>query len=239
MVSPLLLKLQKHDQLSPDEQRVVEDLRSGVISFRPNDEIVREGDRPSFSSIVLNGWAGRVKTLPDGRRSILALHLSGDFVDLHSLLLRPMDHSVIALTACKIAKVPHDQLREVTERYPHLTRLLWLDTLVDAAIHREWMVGLGRRAAAAHLAHLLCELFLRCQAVSLTRGMVFDFPLSQPVLADVLGLSAVHVNRSLQELRQERLLTLEAGRLEILDWERLADRAAFDPAYLNMSIEPR
>src|ERR1700761_8691024 len=151
MVSPLLLKLQKHDQLTDQEQRVVEELRSGAVSFRPNEDIVCEGDRPNFSSIVLNGWAGRVKTLPDGRRSILALHLSGDFVDLHSLLLRPMDHSVVALTACRIAKVPHEQLREVTERYPHLTRLLWLDTLVDAAIHREWMVGLGRRAAAANL----------------------------------------------------------------------------------------
>jgi CRP-like cAMP-binding protein len=239
MLSSLLLKLLKRDQLSLDEQKVVLGLCEEVITFRPGDEIVTEGARPSFSCIIVSGWAARVKWLPDGRRAISALHIAGDFVDLHSLLLRPMDHAVVALTVCRIAKAPHDRLRGVTERYPHLTRLLWLDTLIDAAIHREWNVGLGRRSAASRLAHLFCELLLRFRAVGMADRPAYDFPLTQAIMADVLGLSAVHVNRSLQELRREGLVSLEAGRLHILDWEKLTKRGDFDPAYLNLSSEPR
>src|SRR4051812_38544127 len=156
VINPLLVKLQKRDQLSPEEQVIVEALRNTTQVAEAGDEVVREGDRPGFSAVVLSGWAARVKFLAGGRRTISALHMAGDFVDLHSLLLRPMDHSVVALTRCKMAVVPHEQLRIVTERHPHLTRLLWLETLVDAAIHREWIAGLGRRSAVSRLAHLFC-----------------------------------------------------------------------------------
>ena len=140
---------------------------------------------------------------------------------------------------CRIATVPHHRLRTVTERYPHLTRLLWLDTLIDAAIHREWIAGLGRRSAVSRLAHLFCELLLRCDAVGLAKGLAYDLPLTQIIVADVLGLSTVHVNRSLQELRQLRLVRFEGGLLEILDWQRLTVVADFDPSYLNLRSEPR
>jgi CRP-like cAMP-binding protein len=239
VTNPLLLKLQKRDRLSSDEQDVLETIRSSTQTLKPGDEIVREGDRPSFSCLMLQGWSARTKFLSGGRRAISALHLAGDFVDLHSFLLRPMDHSVVALTPCKIGVVPHDRLKVVTERHSHLTRLLWLDTLVDAAIHREWIAGLARRSAANRLAHLFCELLLRSEAVGRVDELSYDLPLTQGVLADVLGLSTVHVNRSLQELRQDQLISLQRTKLRILDWDRLTELADFDPAYLNLSGEPR
>jgi len=239
MASPLLLKLQKHDLLSAEEQAVVEALRSAVRDFAPGETIVRQGDRPGFSSVVQSGWAARVKFLADGQRAVSALHLAGDFVDLHALLLKPMDHAVVAVTACRIAMVQHDQLKLVTDRYPHLTRILWLETLVDAAIHREWIAGLGRRSAASRLAHLVCEMLARAQAVGLADGLSYDFPVTQALLADVLGITKVHVNRSLQELRQTGLLQFEGGRITITNWDRLAALADFDPAYLNLTSEPR
>lgn len=239
MASPLLQKLQKRDQLSSEEQHVVATLRSTTYQVEAGGDIVREGDRPGFSSVLLSGWAARARVLANGGRAISALHLAGDFVDLHSFLLRPMDHSVVALTACRIAAVPHEQLRTATERHPHVARLLWLNTLIDAAIHREWMTGLARRSAVGRLAHLFCELLLRCQAVGLVEELAYDFPLTQPTLADVLGISTVHVNRSLKELRQDGLIRFGAGRLKILDWEGLTHVADFDPAYLNLTSEPR
>ena len=239
MTIPLLLKLARWDRLTDDEQDVLEGIRSATQTLRPGDEIVREGDRPGFSTLMLQGWSARVKFFSSGRRAISALHMAGDFVDLHSFLLRPMDHSVIALTTCKIAVVPHDRLKMVTERHPHLTRLLWLDTLVDAAVHREWIAGLARRSAVARMGHLFCELLLRCDAVGGAEALGYHLPLTQGMLADTLGLSTVHVNRSLQELRQDRLVSFERNKLKILNWDRLAELADFDPAYLNLSGEPR
>lgn len=239
MASPLLLKLQKRDLLSNEEQDVVEGLRSAVRDFEPGDAIVRQGDRPAFSCVLQSGWAARVKFLADGQRAISALHMAGDFVDLHSFLLKPMDHSVLALTACRIMTVQHDELQRVTDRYPHLTRVLWLDTLIDAAVHREWIAGLGRRSAASRLAHLFCELLMRCQAVGLADGLGYDLPLTQTLLGDVLGITTVHVNRSLQELRRDGLIRFKGGRLTILNWDRLTELADFDPAYLNLTREPR
>ena len=136
----------------------------------------------------------------------MAIHVVGDFVDLHSFVLKTMDHSVGALTRCRVALVPHEFLQGVTERLPHLTRLLWLDTLVDAATHREWIVGMGRRSALEQLAHLICELYVRLEVLGQVDGATFDLPLTQTDLGDALGLSLVHINRTVRELREAGLL---------------------------------
>jgi CRP-like cAMP-binding protein len=135
--------------------------------------------------------------------------------------------------------VDHTSLKTITETSPHLTRLLWLDTLIDGAIHREWIVGMGRRTKKAHLAHLICELYLRLQVVGLTEGQSFQFPLTQLELADVIGASVVHLNKSLQALRRENMFTWTNRVITILDWERLQEYADFNPLYLNLSIESR
>jgi CRP-like cAMP-binding protein len=202
-------------------------------------DLVREGDRPTESSLLLDGFAARYKLLRNGRRQITALHIPGDFVDLHSFLLKKMDHGVVALTRCRVGLVPHSTLHEITETHLHLGRLLWLSTLIDAAIHREWLVAMGRRPALNQIAHLVCELFLRLQAVGLTQDKSFELPLTQAELGDVLGLSTVHVNRVIQQLRADGVITWSEKRIVIEDWSHLQQIAEFDPTFLNLENEPR
>ena len=233
-------KLHGYDALSEVERDVV--LRQTVKGSRIFDagsEIVRQGDRPSYSCLLVQGWAARSKMLEDGGRQITALHIPGDFVDLHSFLLHEMDHSVVALTACRVAFVPHENLRRISIDCPHLTRLFWLNTLVDAAIHRNWIVALGRLPAVNRVAQLVCEMYVRLEVVELARDREFEFPLTQPVMADALGLSLVQVNRSLRVLRTQGLLAWRARTVQIPDWERLAAFANFDPTYLSLRREPR
>lgn len=149
-----------------------------------------------------------------------------------------MDHGVSALTDCIVAYCPHVALRQVTETHAHLTRLLWLDTLIDAAVHRQWLAGLGRRPAVSRLAHLLCELYLRLEVVHRAGARRMDLPLSQSVLADVLGLSAVHVNRCVSQLRNDGLLEWCGKSVRLLDWDGLVHLAEFDPTYLRLVQDP-
>jgi CRP-like cAMP-binding protein len=237
--NPLVLKYEKRDRLSDEEREVLERSVSETRQVGPDRDLVREGSRPAESTLLLDGLAARYRDLSSGKRQITALHVTGDFVDLHSFLLHKMDHGVTTLTACKVALVPHERLREITEKYPHLTRILWLSTLIDAAIHREWLVSMGRRSSVAHLAHLLCELHLRLQQVAQTTDTGFRFPVTQAELGDVLGLSVVHINRSLQELRASGAVAWRGDLVTINDWDRLQEIAEFDPTYLNLQQEPR
>jgi CRP-like cAMP-binding protein len=150
-----------------------------------------------------------------------------------------MDHAVLAIAPCSVAGVPHEILHGITENHPHLARLLGVNLAVDAAIHRQWIVCLGRRSALEHAAHLLCEMFLRLRVVGLTEDDSFKLPLTQAELGDTLGLSAVHVNRVVQELRAQGLITWRGERLVIDDWERLQELAEFDPTFLSLEVEPR
>jgi CRP-like cAMP-binding protein len=239
VISQLIRKLERRDTLSDEEKQVLEGAVAWVKEARLDEDLVREGERPSESSLLLEGFAARYKLLRNGKRQITALHIPGDFVDLHSFLLKKMDHGVVALTRCRVGLVPHTTLREITETHLHLGRLLWLSTLIDAAIHREWLVAMGRRPALHQIAHLVCELFLRLQSVELTQHMSFELPLTQAELGDVLGLSTVHVNRVIQQLRTDGLVTWSEQRIVIEDWARLQQVAEFDPTFLNLEDEPR
>lgn len=209
-----------------------------VSEFRPGQDIVREHEFKAQANVLLTGWTSRYIDLNDGRRQILALHIPGDFIDLHSYQLELMDHSVRALTPCQIAVIPHERLDRITEQFPHLTRQLWLHTLVDAAIMRQWMLGLGRRSALENTAHLFCELFYRLRAVGLAKGRSFLLPVTQIELSEALGISPVHANRTLQELRAQGLVRLRGQQAEILDLERLEALAEFDPDYLHLAQGP-
>jgi CRP-like cAMP-binding protein len=235
----LIRKLEERDVLSAEEKEVLSSALSRPRSVKADEDMVREGDRPSESILIVEGFASRYKVLQSGRRQITAIHVPGDFVDLHGFLLKKMDHAVGTLTPCTIATIPHEKLRDITERYPHLTRLLWLSTLVDSSIHREWLVAMGRRSAREHMAHIVCELFVRLELVGLTQGDTFQMPVTQAELGDTLGISTVHVNRVLQELRGEGLITWRGEKLTIHDFERLKEVAEFDPTYLSLSHEPR
>src|SRR3569832_121069 len=236
---PLFLKLDCRDQISEDERKALVDRVGPLVRFRANTDLVREGDRPDHSTLLVNGFTTRYRVLNQGQRQITAIHIPGDFVDLLSFPLKEMDHSVGALTDCDVVTMSHRALVEITEQYPHLTRLLWLSTLLDGAIHREWLVGIGRRSATQQLAHLVCEFFERLRIVELVDGTSFRFPVTQAQLADVLGMSAVHVNRTLQELRAQRFFTWEGAMIHITDWDGLQSFAEFDPLYLHVRQEPR
>jgi CRP-like cAMP-binding protein len=240
MTKNLIRKLERSDVLSDEEKDVLERAFTRIRDFRADEDIVREGDRPTESCIIVEGWAARYKVLPSGRRQISAIHISGDFVDLHSFLLKTMDHGVVTLAPTRIAFVPHTTLKKITEDYPHLTRMLWLSTLIDAAIHRTWLTAMGRTSATAQMAHLICELHVRLEVVGLTNGNSFHLPVTQEELGDALGLSTVHVNRVITELRNGGIVQWQGGgAVTILNWDRLKEIAEFTPIYLSLQNEPR
>lgn len=235
----LARSLERRDRLSSEEHRLIAQLPARKRRFESGEELVTEHSEPSESCLILSGFVARAQFLPDGKRQLTAVHIAGDFVDLHALLLKVMDHSVVALTPCEAAFVPHPSLVAVVEAAPHLGRLFWLSTVIDGAIERNWVTSLGRRAANVHLAHLICELFTRLETVGLVRGNSFDFPLKQSDIADMIGLSLVHTNRTLQELRSSGLITWERKLMTILDQQRLRDFAEFNSTYLNLVQRPR
>jgi CRP-like cAMP-binding protein len=239
MLEPLYLQLGQHDDLSNEEKAVLAETVTFGRDFEKGQDLVSTGSRPAYSTMLLDGLAARYKVLEDGGRQFTSLQVPGDFVDLHAFLLKTMDHGIVALSPCRVMFADHSKLRTITERAPHLTRLLWLDTLVDGAIHREWIVAMGRRSKTSHLAHLICELFVRLQVVKRTSGMSFDLPLSQAEMADVLGLSVVHMNRVIGSLKKTKVITWVNHTVTILDWDQLAELAEFDLTYLSMNNEPR
>ena len=235
---PLLLRLNSLDPLSPEERDALVSSIGPERAVSRGEDLIRQGSTPQESTILLDGFTSRYKVLEEGGRQITAIHVPGDFVDLHSFLMARMDHGVGALTDCRIAGVPHKKLRELTDSFPHLGRVLWLTTLVDGSIHREWVVAMGRRTSLQHIAHLFCELFLRLEVVQRTKDHSYELPLTQDEIADTVGLSTVHVNRVLQALRKLDLISWNAHVLTIRDWQGLVDLAEFDPTFLNLEGKP-
>jgi CRP-like cAMP-binding protein len=234
ILNPLLRKLESVASVSAEEKAAVLDLPVTVRQMRADHDIVRERDRPTQCCLVLDGWLCRYKILESGTRQIFSFHIAGDIPDLQSLHLKTMDHNLGSLVQSTVAFIQHDSIKALARDFPHICNVLWRDTLIDAAIFREWMVGMGRRDAPSRIAHLLCELFTKLRAVGLTRGFTCDFPITQSVMGDALGLSTVHVNRSVMELRGRGLIKLEKQVLTILKWDELQKEGGFDPLYLHL-----
>ena len=239
MIEAHLKKLRVRDSLSAEEEQAVRGLVSEIVDLPQDRTIVRNGEELNHSILLLSGWMARAKDLPSGQRQLAELHVAGDFTDLHGFTLKRLDHDVISITRCRAAIVPHERLRELTERFPHLTRLYWLMTNMDAAIQREWTLSLGRRSALSRMAHLFCELNVRLAVVGLSQGDSYDFPLTQIELGECLGLTSVHVNRTLQELRRRGLVEVENRRVTIKDLANLKSVADFDARYLYLDKQPR
>jgi CRP-like cAMP-binding protein len=238
MADALITKLGRFTKLSRDDKAVLNRLTAGnVRSLGPHEDIVREGDSPAEINLMLSGWACRHKHLEDGRRQIIAFFLPGDLCDHHIFVLREMDHSVSTITPVRIAGISRDAFDEVMHKHPRVTQALWWESLVAFAIQREWTVNLGQRSATERMAHLLCELFLRLQSVGLVNGNSCDFPLTQAELGDATGLSTVHVNRTLQDLRSAGIIELKARRLIISDLGALMRQSLFNPNYLHLGHE--
>jgi CRP-like cAMP-binding protein len=231
---PLLRKLQSIGDPTDTERQAFAELRPVIKVLDAQEDIVREGQRPSIVCLILEGFACRYATVPSGRRQILSLHIPGDIPDLQSLFIKVMDHNLATLVPTKVALISHDAMRNLIDRNRRVAHLLWRDSLVDAAIFRKWIVGIGRRSAYARFAHLVCEFVMRMHAVGLMEKDVCAMPFTQADIADALGLSSVHVSRVLGRLRKEGLFTWSDGVLTIKNWSRLQKAAEFDPSYLQL-----
>ena len=231
---PLIRKLESIFTLTGDERDALTNLPMQVANLKADQDVVREGDRPTRSFTVLEGFACTFKVVGEGKRQIMAFHVPGDVPDLQSLHLKVLDNSVGTITPCKVGFVRHETLHDLCGRYPRIAGALWRQTLVDAAVFREWITNVGRREGYSRMAHILCELVVRMRAVGLTQDDTCDLPITQAELADATGLSTVHVNRVLQELRGDGLIRLAGGALTVLDWDGLRKAGDFDPTYLHL-----
>jgi CRP-like cAMP-binding protein len=230
----LIRKLESIGTLTDEQRQAVARLDGTIIDLRRGQDIVREGDRPRTSTLLLSGFLSRYKIAGTGSRQILALHTPGDVPDLQSLFLAVMDHNLGAVADSQVLSMPHEEVRDLIRSHPILGELLWRDTLIEAAIFREWTLNVGSRAAYNRIAHLLCEVMMRLQAVGLAQGNRCDLPLTQEDIGDATGLTNVHVSRTLRDLRQDGLIEMARGTLTVLEWERLKEAGEFDPLYLHL-----
>jgi CRP-like cAMP-binding protein len=233
-IHPMIRKLDSIARLNEAERDAIASLPLQLTTIRARQDVVREGDRPSRSCVLLEGVAAVYKNTPTGGRQIMAFYLPGDIPDLQSLHLGLLDISMGTISPCKVGFVPHDVLRAFCEQQPRLAGLLWRETLIDAAIFREWLVNIGRRTGSTRLAHLLCEWITRCRSLDLCDGDSVPFPMTQSELADATGFTAIHINRLLKELRTSGAVQIKGATLTVLDWETLKEIGQFDPAYLHL-----
>ena len=220
----------RHD-LSRTERDIVESLIGEVVDLEPGHRLIAQGDVLNFSTMLIDGFM--LRTMESGdRRHAVSFHVPGDFVDLHCYALKKLDHNIDCVGPVTIGKVPHERLTAVMNEHPHLARTFWFSTLLDAAMHREWISKLEQLQAPQRIAHVVAEIWHRLNFVDLARGNGFDTPLRQADLADMIGTSAVHTNRALTELRTKGLLTFAHGKVEFADLAAVERHGAFDPTYL-------
>lgn len=231
---PLIQRLRAVGNLNDDLAAALLTLPHSVREARNGWEIIREGDRPTQSCLVIDGICGRFKIAGQGARQIVSYHIRGDVPDLQSLFLETMDHNLVALSSVVVAFIPHHGLRELILALPALGPVLWRESFIDSSVSREWLCNVGRRSSESRLAHLICELNMRYRAIGLASDASFAFPLTQTDIGDAHGLSTVHVNRVMQKLKQDGLIQLADRRLTILDWVKLQRLEDFDPSYLHL-----
>jgi CRP-like cAMP-binding protein len=231
---PLLDKLQLWLPLDARDRAAVLALPHTVRKLHAHDYIVREDESPTHSCLLLSGYAYRHKVAGNGGRQIFSIHMRGDFVDLHNSILRRADHNVEAMTAIEVALVPVQAIRAIAAEHPQVGQAMWYETLVDAAIVREWTLNVGRRDARARTAHLLCEFALRMEVAGLGHWSEYEMPMTQDQLADALALTNVHINRMLKLLSETGLIERNRRSVRILDFAQLARIGDFDSRYLHL-----
>jgi len=231
----LINRLQTTTTLDDADIQAIRSLSVVVRRYQPDQPVVREGDRPSECCLLIEGFCVRAKTTSDGGRQILSVHIAGDVPDLQSLYLHVMDHDLITLTECTLGFISHLALRDICRRQPSVAEAFWRDSLIDAAIFREWIVNVGQRAGINRIAHLLMELRERLRVIGKVNGPEFELPLTQEQLGEAMGITAVHANRILKQLHREGVLKFQRGRITVLDEDKFGDVADFDGLYLHLS----
>jgi CRP-like cAMP-binding protein len=231
----LLKRLEEYTELSAGAREALDALSATPpLRIGARRDLIKQGATPVHVYLISRGWACRYKTLSNGRRQIVDFLIPGDLCDLNIYILSRIDHSIGAISALDVVEIPRDELEAIIDRYPQIARALWWQELVSKSCHREWIVNVGVRSAMERISHLLCELFLRLESIGETDGKGCDFPLTQGDLADATGMTAVHVNRTLQRLREKNLITLADRKLVIPDMAALKAAGLFNPDYLHL-----
>lgn len=234
-LEPFFRGLRRRGLENHDTETVLPEIFNAVESIPAGRILLRKGDRPNRAMLVLDGMLCQFRDFPSGARQITALQIAGDFIDLPAFTLPTVNQDVVTLTRCRVAIAPHAVLAAVTALHPDITRILWALTNLDAAISREWELSLGQRSAVERMAHLFCELHVRLQIAGLAEGNSFSLPLTQIDMSHCLGLSAVHTNRVLRDLRERQLMHFARGRVTLDDPAGLRVLAGYDPAYLHLA----
>lgn len=243
MDNPLIRKFERLTPLSFEDRELLATATKRLRFVGSQQDIIQEGDVPNDVHVIVEGVAFRHKTIENGARQIVAYLLPGDFCDLHVFILDQMDHTISTLTECAVVDLSRETVLRLTER-PAIARALWWTTLVDEGVLREGLINIGQRRAEERMAHFLCEMMMRLDAVGLVYDNTFDLPLTQEQLGETLGLSTVHVNRTLQKLRNRRLIVFDRKRAVVLDPAALKACCGFNPNYLHLGphvpkAEPR
>lgn len=234
-LQPMVNRLRYWNALDAGDRAAILALPHIVRSFQPHHYIVREYDRATHSCVLLRGFAVRTKIVAGGARQICSVHMKGEMVDLQNSLLGQADHSVQMLTAGQVAMIPREAIERLAFDRPAVGKAMWIDTLVDGSIFREWIANVGRRDARTRIAHLLCELALRLEVAGLGEQTNYEVPLTQEQLADATGLTSVHVNRTIRGLERDGLIDrLHPRSITIGDWKKLAEAGDFNSNYLHL-----
>jgi len=232
-LTPFLQKMKSHSELSAADEQAILALPHEAVSLSSGSYVFREGARSDQCAIMLSGFTCKHKTLPDGKRQIVAIHMRGDGMDLQNALLVSMDYSVQALTDVELALIPAQAVDSLITQSASVAKAMWVETLIDTSVQREWTVNVGSRIARSRIAHLLCELGIRQEAAGLARRDKYVLPLTQEQIGDATGLTAVHVNRVLQSLAAEGLIVRNRRSVKLPSWDAIAQAGQFAPDYLH------
>jgi CRP-like cAMP-binding protein len=229
----MVRRLDRRSPLGESDRQALLGLQHNIRRVMAGGHIIRDGDRPEQCSLLLSGYAYRYKITGDGARQIISIHMAGEFLDLQNIFLHVSDHSVQTLTEVELAVIPQAAIEELALTRASIGKAMWIDTLIDASIFREWVVNVGRRDSRARVAHILCEFSLRLEAAGLARHHRYELPMTQEQLADAVGLTSVHVNRVLRQLAEEGLISRDRRSIVIEDWPRMRQAGDFNERYLH------
>jgi CRP-like cAMP-binding protein len=235
----LIRQLETIIPISVSDRTAIAVLPFKTKDFRENRDLIREGSQPTDCCLILSGLVARYKIVASGRRQILSFHFPGDLPDLQSLTLERMDHGLTALTPTRAAFIPHEAVRSLIAEHASMREALVRHAMVDGSIFREWIANVGQRTALERVAHLICECFVRMQALGIVSRKTFELPLTQGELGDATGLSNVHVNRTMKELRRLGAIKTAGIVHSITDWDLLQETGDFDPNYLHLRPEAK
>lgn len=230
----MVRKFERRAQLDESDRKALRALPYDLKLMEAGRYIVREGSSPDHSALLISGLAYRHKITAEGARQIVSIHVAGDFVDLEGSLLNVVDHNIQALTRSEVALIRSASLLELVNKHPRIARAMWIDTIIDGSIFREWVVNVGRRDARERLVHLMCEFARRLEAAGMGSQDGYELPMTQEQLGDATGLTSVHVNRTLKSLADDGLIVRERRFIRIPNWEKMRAIAGFNETYLHL-----